>query len=237
MERTGQPVAYVDADIMFHSSPEPVFTEIGGAPAAVFPHNFARASQGLPGPTVESHEVFGQYNVGLVYVADRQVAEEWAEKIDLVFTAHDRLLSGRLIMTVRGAPSEPADLPRRPLTIRAGSVGGRMTTATDAAGAAVASVEFDVAALAEKKGRLYVWSVDETSGARETPVRASTLAGRRRAWSATPDGVYRATLTKSDRGQLILEAERMGPRKVISRVRGRLRRMAEGTRWLSAESR
>lgn len=78
MERTGQPATYVDADIMFHSSPEPVFAEIGGAPAAVFPHNFARAAQGLPGPTVESHEVFGKYNVGLVYIADREIAEEWA---------------------------------------------------------------------------------------------------------------------------------------------------------------
>lgn len=72
------PITYVDADIMFHSSPEPVFAEIGGAPAAVFPHNFASASQGLPGPTVESHEVFGKYNVGLVYIADRAIAEEWA---------------------------------------------------------------------------------------------------------------------------------------------------------------
>lgn len=78
MERAGQPVTYVDADIMFHSSPEPVFAEIGGAPAAVFPHNFARAAQGLPGPTVESHEVFGKYNVGLVHIADRRIAEEWA---------------------------------------------------------------------------------------------------------------------------------------------------------------
>jgi hypothetical protein len=78
MKRTGQPVTYVDADVMFHSSPEPVFAEIGGAPAAVFPHGFARASQGLPGPTAESHEVFGKYNVGLVYVADPAIAEEWA---------------------------------------------------------------------------------------------------------------------------------------------------------------
>lgn len=78
MDETKQPVTYVDADIMFHSSPEPVFAEIGGAPAAVFPHGFARLSQGLPGPTVESHEVFGKYNVGLVYIADRTIAEEWA---------------------------------------------------------------------------------------------------------------------------------------------------------------
>lgn len=78
MKKTGQPVTYVDADIMFHSSPEPVFAEIGAAPAAVFPHGFARLSQGLPGPTVESHEVFGKYNVGLAYVADRAIAEEWA---------------------------------------------------------------------------------------------------------------------------------------------------------------
>jgi len=78
MKSTGRPVCYVDADIMFHSSPEPVFAEIGAAPAAVFPHNFASASHGLPGPTVETHEVFGKYNVGLVYIANREIVEEWA---------------------------------------------------------------------------------------------------------------------------------------------------------------
>ena len=155
------------------------------------------------------------------------VAAEWAEKVDLVFTARTRLLSDLLIMTVRAAPPGRADLPRPQLTIRAGSVGGRMTTAADASGGAVTSVAFHVAALAEKKGPLYVWSVDPTSGARETPVRASTLTERRRAWCITSHGVFRATLTKSDRGQLMLQAERFGPRQVISRLRGRLRRMTE----------
>jgi glycosyltransferase involved in cell wall biosynthesis len=161
------------------------------------------------------------------------VAAEWAEKVDLVLTARTRLLSDLLIMTVHGAPPGSADLPRRPLTIRAGSVGGRMT-ATDAAGGVVGSVAFHVAALAEKKGPLYVWSGDETSGARETPVRASRLSGRRRVWCVTSHGVYRATLTKSERGQLMLQGERMGPRKFVSRLRGWLRgwlrRMAKGSR-------
>lgn len=80
MERTGEPATYVDADVLFFSSPEPVFAEIGGAPAAVVPHGFARASQGLPGPTVETHEVFGRFNVGIVHVADRRIAEDWAER-------------------------------------------------------------------------------------------------------------------------------------------------------------
>ena len=158
------------------------------------------------------------------------VADEWSEKVDLAFTARTRLRSDLLIMTVREAMPGPADVPRRPLTIRAGAVGAQMTTATDAAGGAVASVAFHVAALAEKKGPLYVWSVDETSAARETPVRASRLTGRRRAWCITSHGVYRATLTKSDRGQLMLQGERMGPRRVISRLRGWLRRVAKGSR-------
>ena len=49
MEATQGPVTYVDADVMFYGSPEPVFAEIGDAPAAVLPHNFASADRGLPG--------------------------------------------------------------------------------------------------------------------------------------------------------------------------------------------
>ncbi len=74
------PTMYVDADIMFFSSPEPIFAEIGAAPAAVFPHNFAPAHLGLPGPTYESHHVFGMYNVGLVYVERESVARAWANE-------------------------------------------------------------------------------------------------------------------------------------------------------------
>jgi len=80
MEGTRQPVTYVDADVMFHSDSEPVFAEIGGAPAAVFPHNFAEAAP-WPIPTRATHEQFGLYNVGLVHVADRAVAEHWAAQV------------------------------------------------------------------------------------------------------------------------------------------------------------
>lgn len=80
MERTGEPVTYVDADVMFFSSPEPVFAEIGGAPAAVVPHGFASASAGLPGPTAKSHEIFGRFNVGIVHVRDVEFAKRWSEQ-------------------------------------------------------------------------------------------------------------------------------------------------------------
>ena len=153
-----------------------------------------------------------------------QVAAEWAEMVDLVFAARTRLLSDVLVLTVRGAHSGPGDRLRRPLMLRAGPIGGRKTTATDDAGGQVASVAFQVAALAEKKGPLHVWSMDETSGARDTPVRAPTLTGPRRFWCVTSHGVYRATLTKSDRGQLRLAGKRIGPRKLISRLRRRLTR-------------
>lgn len=80
MRETGGPVTYCDADVFFHSSPEPVFAEIGDAPAGVVPHGFARKAQGLPGPTVESHSVFGTYNVGVVHFNDVRVAEDWARQ-------------------------------------------------------------------------------------------------------------------------------------------------------------
>jgi SAM-dependent methyltransferase len=80
MNETGKPVTYVDADVMFFSSPEPVFAEIGGARAALVPHGFAEASRGLPGPTRQTHEVFGRFNVGIVYIARRVSADVWAEE-------------------------------------------------------------------------------------------------------------------------------------------------------------
>ncbi len=79
LERIGEPVTYLDADLAFFASPEPVFAEIGGAPAGVVPHSFAPASAGLPGPTKETHEIFGLYNCGLVYIADKRIAWDWAE--------------------------------------------------------------------------------------------------------------------------------------------------------------
>jgi hypothetical protein len=151
-----------------------------------------------------------------------QIAAKWAEPVDLMFTERTRGLSDVLILTVRGAPTESGDRPRRPPTLRAGTVGGRTTTATDDAGGQVASVAFHVSALAEKSAPRHVWSIDETSGAGDTAVRASRLMGRQRIWFVTSRGVYLATLTKNYRGQLRLEGKRLHPRMVISRLRGRL---------------
>ncbi len=73
------PVTYVDADLYAFSSPEPMFAEIGGAPAGFVGHNFARAAQGLPGPTVETHAPYGLWNVGAIVFNDRAVVERWAQ--------------------------------------------------------------------------------------------------------------------------------------------------------------
>lgn len=80
MDATGAPVTYVDADVMFHGSPEPLFAEAGKYDGFVIPHGFAEAWRGLPGPTVESHSIFGTYNVGLVHFERgvSKIAERWA---------------------------------------------------------------------------------------------------------------------------------------------------------------
>lgn len=75
----GEPVTYVDADLFSFSSLEPMFAEIGNAPAGFVGHNFARAADGLPGPTVESHGMFGRLNVGVCYFADREIAGRWSD--------------------------------------------------------------------------------------------------------------------------------------------------------------
>jgi hypothetical protein len=79
MEQTGEPAVYVDADCKLFASPETAFAEIAGAPAGFFGHNFARAADCLPGPTVETHEIFGRWNVGLAVFGDPTVIARWAE--------------------------------------------------------------------------------------------------------------------------------------------------------------
>lgn len=81
MRRTGDPVAYADADVCFLSSPEPSFAEVGGAPAGFSGHHFATKAMGLPGPTVESHSCFGSRNVGFLIWNDLAVVERWAEMV------------------------------------------------------------------------------------------------------------------------------------------------------------
>lgn len=75
----GVPVTVLDVDLMFFSSPEPVFEEIGLAPMAVLPHAFAPAARGLPGVTHETHRRFGLFNAGLVYFADPTPLQRMAD--------------------------------------------------------------------------------------------------------------------------------------------------------------
>jgi hypothetical protein len=80
MEQTGESCTYIDADVWFMAPPDNLFAEAEGKPAAFCGHNFARAAQGLPGPTWESHAgLFGEINCGLLHFNDIAVVRQWAE--------------------------------------------------------------------------------------------------------------------------------------------------------------
>ncbi len=156
------------------------------------------------------------------------VAAEWSAKRELVSVKRLRLMSHVLMVELRGGRRSVPAMPETsaaPIKVRAGQLRGRVTSTTDDADGPMVSVAFDLADLAKKKGTLYVWSSDETGGARETPVRAPMLAGGQGAWCVTTDGIYLATLTKSDRGQLMLQGARIRPRKLTARLRRRLTRL------------
>jgi len=52
-----QAITYLDSDLFFYSSPEPLFDELDGSSVGIVPHRFSpRAAQ--------SHARFGRYNVG-----------------------------------------------------------------------------------------------------------------------------------------------------------------------------
>ena len=72
----GEILNYVDADLFFFSSPEPIFAEIGAASIAITPHRF---------PAVLAHlERYGKFNVGWVSLRHDATglacAADWAEK-------------------------------------------------------------------------------------------------------------------------------------------------------------
>jgi hypothetical protein len=91
LETYGEPVTGLDCDLMFWSSPEPVFEEIGGAGMAVLPHGFAPASLGARGVTMESHRKYGLYNAGWVYFASASPADHFAELCRQGPLAEDRV--------------------------------------------------------------------------------------------------------------------------------------------------
>lgn len=113
MGTTQQAVTYVDADLMFFSSPEPVFAEIGRAPTAVVPHAFARYADRLPGPTVESHsEAFGLYNNGFTYFADSEMVEWWAEECrKWCYSRATRMPDGRVLFGDQRYLEEMVSMP------------------------------------------------------------------------------------------------------------------------------
>jgi hypothetical protein len=59
-------VAYVDADLFFYSSPEPIFDALASASVGIVPHRFPERDRHL--------ERFGRYNVGLVVLRHDEVA-------------------------------------------------------------------------------------------------------------------------------------------------------------------
>src|SRR5882672_2283877 len=52
-------ITYLDADLYFFASPEPIFREIGAASVAIIPHRFPKV--------LEHHAAHGRYNVGFLY--------------------------------------------------------------------------------------------------------------------------------------------------------------------------
>ncbi len=75
-EHSDDPVIYLDADLYFYRSIQPVLDEIGDASVGIIPHNFS--------PDWQHCVNHGVYNVGLVFFRNdaigRACANDWREK-------------------------------------------------------------------------------------------------------------------------------------------------------------
>lgn len=81
MESNGEPLTWLDGDIHFFSSPEPLYDELtaAGARFAVSPHRIPPRAAGHPGVCHETHAQYGLFNAGLGWAADPAPLLEMAE--------------------------------------------------------------------------------------------------------------------------------------------------------------
>jgi hypothetical protein len=82
-------ITYLDADLLFYSSPQPIFDELGDGSVLIVPHRFPDHLREL--------EVYGVYNVGLLSFRNdtrgRALLERWGEQcLEWCF---DRVEDGR----------------------------------------------------------------------------------------------------------------------------------------------
>jgi hypothetical protein len=96
-------ITYLDADLLFYSSPQPIFDELGTGSVLIVPHRFPDALRHL--------EVHGVYNVGLLSFRNdangRAVLERWREQcIEWCFdrVEGDRFADQRYLDTWPGRP-------------------------------------------------------------------------------------------------------------------------------------
>ena len=82
-------VTYLDADLLFYSSPEPIFEELADGSVLIIPHRFPARLRRL--------EIHGTYNVGLLTFRNdargRAVLERWREQC--IEWCYDRYDNGR----------------------------------------------------------------------------------------------------------------------------------------------
>jgi hypothetical protein len=82
-------VTYLDADLLFYSSPEPMFEELAGGSVLIIPHRFPAHLRRL--------ELHGTYNVGLLTfrndIRGRAVLERWRQQC--IAWCYDRYEDGR----------------------------------------------------------------------------------------------------------------------------------------------
>jgi hypothetical protein len=82
-------VTYLDADLLFYSTPQPIFDELAEASVLIVPHRFPAR--------LRSREVYGVYNVGLLTFrndpAGRAVLSQW--RTQCLEWCYDRVEDGR----------------------------------------------------------------------------------------------------------------------------------------------
>jgi hypothetical protein len=83
-------LSYLDADLFFYSSPDPIYRELGDASILIIPHRHPAQAQHL-------EESFGVYNVGLLAFRNdrygRECLEWWRERC--LEWCYDRIEDGR----------------------------------------------------------------------------------------------------------------------------------------------
>lgn len=222
-------ITYLDADLLFYSSPQPIFDELGAGSVLIVPHRFSE--------TLRHLEIYGVYNVGLLAFRNdsrgHAILDHW--RVQCLDWCYDRVEDGRfadqryldawpgqpgvVVLQHPGADLAPWNVTRHRLDLRLEPprVDGRPLVfyhfqGVKAIRPGLWDVGLDRYAVTDRvlRGRLYRPYIRELRAAARAVRESGAVSPPRAASAREPRCGWRQVAGRIGRGQVIVSLGRSG---------------------------